>query len=145
MTVLSCVSADGKALPPFILMKLKSRITPDNCDWFRFQEAWYDCSASGWMTSDVFLRWIRRFVEEVRGRGTTFPIVVFLDNHYSHVSEEICIWCYKHEVILYALHPNATQLYQPLDVGVFSALKAAWKRELIKWQEVSVYTFVAFL
>ncbi len=135
VTVLSCIGADGTVIPPYILMKGKSKISTATCEYFRFSDAWYHVTSSGWMTADAFLLWLRKFVEVLKYKDTTFPVVLFVDNHYSHSSEEIALFCYKHDVMLCSLFANSTQLYQPLDVSIFSAVKATWKRELDRWQQ----------
>ena len=38
------------------------------------------------------------------------------------------------------LPPNATHLFQPLDVAVFAPMKASWRRELENWQKESHVT-----
>jgi hypothetical protein len=41
------------------------------------------------------------------------------------------------KIILVALYPNSTHIFQPLDVGVFRALKEAWSRYLRQNQNSS--------
>ncbi|KAH3880117.1 hypothetical protein DPMN_004030 [Dreissena polymorpha] len=42
-------------------------------------------------------------------------------------------FCYDHQIILYCLLENATQVLKPCDVGFFYPLKSAWKRQVKSW------------
>ncbi|KAF6200403.1 hypothetical protein GE061_006706 [Apolygus lucorum] len=70
--------------------------------------------------SKVLLTWLKE-------RGTTFPVILFVDGHKSHLSMELSKFCAENEIIVYCLPPNATHIVQPCDVGIFRPLKAAWK------------------
>ena len=123
VTVMACMRADGFVLPPLLLMKQKSPVTQQSCESVRFPGCWVDATKSGWMTSDCFIRWVKQFVELLHSMNTTFPVVLFCDGHHSHINEEIAWWCHAYDVILYGLLPNATWLYQPWDVTMFSPMK----------------------
>ena len=57
--------------------------------------------------------------------------MLFLDGHKSHISEECALYCRANDVILYGLNANSTHLLQPLDVGLFAALKQHWWTECL--------------
>lgn len=63
-----------------------------------------------------------------------FPILLLLDGHKSHINLELSKFCSEKKIILYGLLPNATNILQPCDVGVFRPLKAAWKVAVRKWK-----------
>jgi len=52
------------------------------------------------------------------------------DGHDSHISAEFVRYCYEHNIALLLLLPHSSHLIQPLDVGVFSSLKAAMRSTL---------------
>ena len=52
------------------------------------------------------------------------------DGHDSHISAEFVRYCYEHDIALLLLLPHSSHLIQPLDVGVFSPLKAAIRSTL---------------
>ena len=52
------------------------------------------------------------------------------DGHDSHISAEFVRYCYEHDIALLLLLPHSSHLIQPLDVGVFSPLKAAMRSTL---------------
>lgn len=62
--------------------------------------------------------------------GLEPPFVLVCDNHKSHMSPSISSFCEEHAIHLVGLHPNATHIQQPLDVGVFRSLKQRWNELL---------------
>lgn len=82
-------------------------------------------STSGWMNSDIFLKYIVEFFYPFLVKtGAIFPVILFVDGHGSHLSAR-GNWkaCKKLKIILFNLYPNATFLIQPADVSVFKSLK----------------------
>ena len=55
------------------------------------------------------------------------PIVLMVDGHKSHKSNEILALAAKHNISLYILPPHTTHHLQPLNVGVFSPLQHHWQ------------------
>lgn len=93
----------------------------------------YNYNSSGWMTGDNFAYYIRHVLyKQARDKGVKFPIVLFVDNHSSHISEEISRMYDELQIILVCLYPNSTHVVQPLDIGVFYGLKRAWARFISK-------------
>jgi len=43
-------------------------------------------------------------------------------------------FCREKQIILIALHPNATHVLQPLDVSFFHPLKVAWRKVVTDWR-----------
>jgi hypothetical protein len=56
LTVLFCVSAEGKAITPFILLPYKSRIPTSIAD--NIPDCFEYSISTGWMTQQLFLFWI---------------------------------------------------------------------------------------
>nr|CAH7716029.1 unnamed protein product [Callosobruchus chinensis] len=68
-------------------------------------------------------------------RGATFPIVLFLDGHKSHLTYELSILCSELNIEVIALYPNATRILQPCDVAVFRPIKLGWKKAVREFNE----------
>lgn len=62
------------------------------------------------------------------------PVVAFLDGHVSHLSFETTEFCLDHGIHLISLHPNSTQIIQPMDVSMFSVIKQKWRRAIHEWK-----------
>lgn len=87
MSTSFCLSASGHVFQPCIIYKgkklspgVKSSI-PDGIN--------YDITDNGWQTAASFIRWIDMLDNELKMRGTKRPVVMFLDNHVSHLSFEV--------------------------------------------------------
>lgn len=94
-----------------------------------------DKSPRGWMNGETFLKYISEdFIRWIRSKKIELPIVVFIDGHSSHLTLPLCEFCQQNGIILIALLPNATHIYQPMDIGVIFPLKTIWKRRRIEWK-----------
>lgn len=94
-----------------------------------------DKSPSGWMNGETFLKYIAEdFTRWIRSQKVELPVIVFIDGHSSHLTLPLCEFCHQNGIILIALLPNATHIYQPMDIGVIFPLKAIWKRKRIEWK-----------
>lgn len=137
-SVLFCVSADGKYMPPFTIYKSK-----------HIYDAWthggpsgamYGCTDSGWMTDSVFEQWIKHFSKHVADLPK--PILLIFDGHGSHLTYETIKHAIENQIIVLCLPPNSSHALQPLDVGVFAPLKKQWKDILKAWFTESRYLSV---
>lgn len=89
-------------------------------------------SATGWMTADSFLVVFKHFVKNVRCTKDT-PVVLFLDNHESHVTLEVIEEGRKSGVHLITYPPHCSHRLQPLDVGVYGPLKVRYNQVCDEW------------
>lgn len=87
MSTSFCLSASGHTFRPCIIYKgkklspgIKSSM-PNGIN--------YDITENGWQTAASFIRWIDMLDNELKSRGTKRPVVLFLDNHVSHLSFEV--------------------------------------------------------
>lgn len=133
ITVLGTFSAAGKVLPTLIIYPYEripfeiARNIPE--DWASGK------SPKGWMTSRVFYGYIANtLLPAIRKSNVEFPILFLIDGHKSHITYEVSQLCNDNQIILYALHPNATHIIQPADVSVFKPLKNSWKKVVNKWK-----------
>jgi hypothetical protein len=56
------------------------------------------------------------------------------DNLSSHISAAVVDACRQNDIAFACLPPNSTDKLQPLDVGVFGPLKAAWRAVLTEYK-----------
>ena len=129
ITILTCGSAIGEKMPPYIVykgtyhMQAHMRGDPPGTKYSR--------SESGWMESANFLEWFRTLflpaVDDIRHTG---PVILFLDGHQSHASLPLVETARVQGIILYSFPPHTTHLLQPLDVGVYGPLKQVWSQVL---------------
>ena len=128
LTVMATFGADGKACKPLIIFP-QERVSKAFHEAFPHDKANYEITKSGWMDSTTFCSYLSRFAEEVRQYGIKFPIVLFVDNHSSHVCLEASETADKLGIKLVFLYPNSTFLLQPADVAIFRCIKSLWREE----------------
>ncbi|KAJ8969300.1 hypothetical protein NQ314_001839 [Rhamnusium bicolor] len=102
------------------------------------EKARYNCSPSGWMEAPQFLNWFRNcFIPEtLKLDGTKLSV---LDGHNSHVSLELIDAAAEENIEIVCLPANTWHLVQPLDVGVYKAVKASWRGILRNYYNETVY------
>ncbi len=133
VTTLFTVNAEGEFGPPLTLYKyarMPSSIVKQaaKINWAVGR------SETGWINSECFFEYIANvFVPYLNGRSISRPVVVFLDGHKSHLSQEVSELCRENGIVLVALFPNATHILQPLDVAVFGPMKKKWNGITKKW------------
>lgn len=86
----------------------------------------------GWMTSEIFLKWIQLFVKFVKP-STNDKVLLLLDGHSSHKSLETQVYAKEHGVILFCFPPHTTHRVQPLDICFFAPLTTYYNQELLNW------------
>ena len=129
-TAIECVSSDGFALPPFLIVQGVNHLASwyTECD---LPPSWViKTSPNGWTDNETALEWIQHFNKHTKARQQGVYRMIVLDGHESHLSAEFEDFCKKNYIITLCLPAHSSHLTQPLDVGCFSALKRAYGREL---------------
>ncbi|XP_076297969.1 uncharacterized protein LOC143217495 [Lasioglossum baleicum] len=110
LTVLFTASAEGVILPPMIMFDLKN--VPKKEILEKIPESWgVAYSDNGWMTAETFFQFIANiFVPWLKKNNYQFPVILFVDNHASHVNLPLCKFCVENQVELVALYPNSTHI-----------------------------------
>ena len=129
-SIIECISATGKILQPAIIFRgkgLDQSIFPSDRPELR---SWhFATSKRGWTSNALALEWLQKvFLPQTAAPGQRRLLI--LDGHRSHATTDFMWECYSHNVHLLYLPPHSSHITQPLDVAVFSALKAAYRRLL---------------
>lgn len=120
VTIVVCVSPVGFPVSPAIIIPRQSHHSKFYKGAPTYTLELYN--SSGYLTSDLFLIWLKHFVEKTRP-SKDFPLILILDNHTSHRSLEAVSYCRENHVYMLILPPHCTHLLQPLDLVIFSPLK----------------------
>lgn len=133
-TALFGASASGILAPTLILYPYKQRIPGEI--FRKLPQGWAaGKTETGWMNRDTFFLYLRDvFYPYLLESNIQFPVILFVDGHKSHVSHLSTEFCKKSRIILVCLHPNTTQITQPLDVCFFRPLKVHWNQLLVAWR-----------
>ena len=85
----------------------------------------FHCSDTGWVHSELFLKWLQFFIQSI---PPTRPVFLILDGHALHVSIEAIEFARNSEVHMLCILAHTTHILQPLDVGVFKPFKSAYNK-----------------
>ena len=89
-------------------------------------------NSSGWMSEREFLIFLDHFIKHVKPTKDD-PVLLFLDNHHSHVNVAVINKAKENYVILLSYPPHCSHKLQPLDVGVYGPLKNYVARLQTNW------------
>ncbi|XP_043215542.1 uncharacterized protein LOC122378496 [Amphibalanus amphitrite] len=130
VTVLCAANAAGGYLPPLLVFgrtrmvgSLMNGAPPGSVG---------TCTKSGWTDREVFLQWFQHFLKSVKPRVEEKHILI-LDGHHSHKSIEVIDLAREHGVTIITLPPHSSHSMQPLDVGVFKAIKSSYNSAADSW------------
>ena len=125
--VVACVSADGNAMPPFVIAKGK---THKSLSQFKRDEApegsIFTYTEKAWINDSIGSEWFTKVF--LNHCGDSRPVLLILDGHHSHESLDILEAAIKNDVNILCLPPHTTHYLQPLDRTVFGPLMKAYNR-----------------
>jgi 4-hydroxybenzoate polyprenyltransferase len=135
VSILEAASATGRRLRPVVVFTGKTL----QGQWFerdKIPDWGFDCSPTGWSNSRIFENWfIDVFLPETDPGEGRWRILI-LDGHSSHVTIPFMFLAWLNKVQLIYLPPHTSHLTQPLDVGVFAALKKYFHQETDKFADL---------
>ena len=134
VTILFTASASGVLAPPLILFECKT--TPKRSTLQYIPKGWgVGSTENGWMTGESFFSFIKNiFYPWLVENDYQFPIILYVDNHSSHVNLQLLQFCKEKMIEIIALYPNSTHLIQPLDVAFFHPLKEVYKKAIVEYK-----------
>ena len=112
ITIMSCISAAGNAIPPCINFQQKRKVD----DYLRLGEVpdtYYNVSDSGWMNGAIFEDWFENHF--LFHAPAARPLILLLDGHLSHYNINASKLAAAARVIIFCLPPNTTHMLQLLD------------------------------
>lgn len=131
-SLIECISATGKALPPLVIYKGKSV----QQQWFPLDltpfDSWrFTATDNGWTSDPTALEWLKGvFIPFTQPYDPHEARLLILDGHGSHETTEFMYMCFENKIHLVFLPPHSSHVLQPLDQSVFGPLKTAYKKEL---------------
>lgn len=128
-TVLSCVSASGQVLPPFMVYPRK-RPVPESMKEGAAPNTAFKTSANGWINAELYLEWFQFFIRNI---PPSRPVLLLQDGHGSHVSIALIELARANDIHLLCLPSHTSHILQPLDVGVFKSFKAHFSKACRKY------------
>lgn len=131
ITVETCFSATGHYIPPMIIFPRK-RMKPElmvNAP----EGAWGVCSDSGWINTELFLGWLKKFIAYTAATKE-YPVLLLVDGHSTHTkSIEVIDEARKNGVEILSFPPHTTHRLQPLDVAFMKPLSTYYDQAVTSW------------
>ena len=123
VTSVECICADGTALSPLLIFKAENLSRA----WIpaSIHKSWcFSHNSKGWTSNKHGLEWLRRcFDPATREKAKGKYRMLICDGHDSHITGDFIGHCMDNDILLMILPPHSSHLTQPLDVGLFGALK----------------------
>ena len=123
-TILSCVSASGQVIPPFMVYPRKRPVPPKMREG-AYPNTFFQVSDNGWITKELFFEWFKLFVQAI---SPIRPVLLILDGHTSHITINVIEFARANEIHLLCLPSHTSHVLQPLDVGVFKSFKSFFSK-----------------
>lgn len=129
-TVVCCVNAVGTYVPPMLIFprKYMKHELVDEAPPGTLGVA----QQSGWMTTDIYLKWLKHFQSFVKS-SINDKVILIVDGHASHKGIECLEFAKQNGIIIICLPPHCTHRMQPLDVSFFAPLKIYFSQDISKW------------
>ncbi|KNB16583.1 hypothetical protein FOXG_21712 [Fusarium oxysporum f. sp. lycopersici 4287] len=136
---IEAVTADGRALVPGIIFKGKELQKQWFLEEFKQIADWYYItSPNGWTDDHIGIEWLERvYLPQTTPADESDARLIILDGHGSHATDEWMAMSFLNNVYCCYLPARCSHGLQPLDNGVFNALKAAHRRELEKFASLT--------
>lgn len=125
-----CFSAVGQYMPPMLIFPRKNA-NPE-FEIGKPEGAWAEYHPSGWMQSDIFTRWMKKFIAFTKATKDD-PVLLYLDGHSTHTKNlEVLDLAADNGVIMVSFPPHTSHRMQPLDLSFMKPLSNYMTGEINK-------------
>jgi len=161
ITVLECVSVEGRLLPPMIVTKGAHHYADNHIRGQGTPGSIYGHSSNGWSTNELSLEWLKHHYEPLtrpkyillnyfstllpffshdigtnkRFRGTLDWHLLVLDGHDSYTNYLFLDFAWRYRILVQVLPAHSSHLTQPLDIGLFSPLQSNYGKLVMDWSK----------
>jgi len=129
MTIIECVSPSGLTIPPSFILSDGPVPVPTDSEVSAPIGA-IGTSQNGWTDNQIGALWFKeQFIPFAESKKVSNdPVVLFLDGHGSHESEEFRNTAFEHGIIVIAFPSKCTHKLQPLDVVIYAQTQRQWTK-----------------
>jgi hypothetical protein len=133
VSVIECINMDGTVLPPFIIFKgktLTGRWLPKDTpiDWL------FSVNTQGWTSNEHMKKWLLQDFElHTRAKANGRARLLIFDGYRSHTTIDVIRHCIINHIQLALLPVHSFHIAQPLNVGVFTSMKAHMTHEMNRY------------
>nr|ABG26269.1 transposase [Ophiostoma novo-ulmi subsp. novo-ulmi] len=133
-STIECVSAAGASLPPLIIFKgkkVQQQWFPTDLSLFNSWQ--FTATNNGWTDYETGLKWLEDvFIPCSAPARPSEARLLVIDGHGSHETDGFMKLCFENNIFLLFLPSHSSHVLQPLDLTIFSPLKAYYKKEIEK-------------
>lgn len=129
------VNATGASIPPFFIFPRNKMKAVYMTHASHGADA--VANGSGWMTSEVFKKYMEHFIKYSGARAGS-PTLLLLDNHASHLSIDVIDMAIANDITMLTFLPHCTHRMQPLDIAVFGPLKTMYSKQHDDWKRANM-------
>lgn len=119
ITIVECVNAEGKVIPPLIIPKGERHME----EWYNHikDDDWLIApAANGFITDEIAFEWLQHFNIHTMNK---YWRILFMDNHKTHATYEFLEYCEQECIQVVNFPAHSTHLLQPLDGIPFQQYK----------------------
>jgi hypothetical protein len=136
VTLVVTVAANGNKLPLYFIAKGTTPKCTEKLEIPSPHRAYY--SDSGWMRSDVMVKYMRKIIVAYTNDE---PCMLIVDSYGAHISPEVREYAGRHNIELLVVPKCMTATLSPLDVGINGPLKSmyskSWRRQRLFGHEAN--------
>lgn len=134
VTVVCCMNPTGQYVPPALIFPRKNWKSEliDGAPVGSIGIA----QETGWMTGEVFLRWLNHFASFVKPTIEN-KVLLIVDGHSSHKQLDVVVYAKENGIVMLCLPPHCTHRLQPLDIAFYGPLKSYYDQEVRKWMKTN--------
>lgn len=135
VTVVESISSTGGVLEPFVIYPASAHYLGhhSSIEFEEREDATFGLSPAGYTDRELSYDWlVKHFEPQTRpASGIQQHRILHLDGHSSHLENfEFIDYSIRHNIHLICLPSHATNVLQPLDVGIFSLLGQYYSQEV---------------
>jgi hypothetical protein len=129
LTVMLAATADGRKLPPFLILKRK---TVPKSESFP-KDVIVRAQEKGWMTEELMLEWLKLVWSCRPGAFLNQLSMLVLDAFKEHVTDSVKDQLRKMKTELVVIPGGMTSVLQPMDVSINKSFKDRLRQRYLTW------------
>src|SRR6185295_9850706 len=131
ISVIEAINAEGNCIAPAVIFKgadVQAQWFPAELDEYKRWK--FAASPKCWTSNDLGYEWLTsHFIPLTATHGKDWRLLT-LDGHDSHLTDKFLAACSIHRIYIALIPAHSSHVTQPLDVSVFSVLKAFYRKYL---------------
>jgi hypothetical protein len=129
LTVMLVATADGRKLPPLLILKRKT--LPKSKAFSK--DVIVRAQEKGWMTEELMLEWLKTVWNPRPGAFLNQPSMLVLDAFKGHLTDSVKDQLRKVKTELVVILGGMTSVLQPMDISINKPFKDRLRQQYLTW------------